>query len=113
MHWPAGCPYVMNEEFVQIRDAADPADPKESAGRAAPNVRDEPLEVFALSQFGPAPLCEPWKGPGRTRHRPATRSRSLTTMCAARSPAPTIKQGRSRGAEFIEEFAKLEAFLHV
>jgi hypothetical protein len=55
----------MNEELVQVRDTADPADPKESEGWAAPNARDEPLEVFALSQFGPAPLCEPLERSGQ------------------------------------------------
>jgi hypothetical protein len=34
-------------------------------------------------------------------------------VCGEIAGRPTIKQGRNRGAEFIEEFAKLEAFLHV
>ena len=54
---------VVNKELVEDREGADPSPNTEEAdGRARPDPRDEPREVLALGQSGPAPLGEPLEG---------------------------------------------------
>jgi len=53
---------VVNEELVEIRQRADPANAEKPDGGAGPDPRDEPREVLALGQSDPAPLGERLEG---------------------------------------------------
>jgi hypothetical protein len=98
---------VMNEELVQIRKRTDPFKTEEPPRRAAPDARDEPREVLAVSQSGPAAFGEPLEGAGQNEARPANEiAFSQHEMSGEIVSSPALEQGRSRRAEVLEKIAE-------
>ena len=60
---------VVDEELVQVRDGADPPDAEEPGRWARPDPRDQPPEVLALRESGPAPLGELLEGARKNNAR--------------------------------------------
>ena len=56
---------MVDEELVEVRKRADPADAEESGRWARPDPRDERLELPALRQPRPASLGEPLERAGK------------------------------------------------
>ena len=104
----------MNKEFVEVRQSPDPADAEEADGRPGPNPRDEPAEVVALSQSGPALLGEPLEGAGQDNARSGDEIAfpQHEMRCEIMS-SPTAEQGRNRRSQLVEQITEPEAFLRV
>ena len=104
----------MNKELVEIRQGADPSDSEEPGRRAGSDLRDEPLEVLALSHFRPSPLSESLEG---TRQDEARTSKEVVfsqhEMGGEVVTSPALDQGGNGRTELLEEIAKLKALLRV
>lgn len=104
----------MNEELVQVRDGADPADAEEPGRWARPDPRDEPPEIPLRRQPHPASLGESLKRP----RKDDAGGRDEITLTehdvggeVVRGPA--LEHRRYVSPEFLEKIAKGEALLRV
>ncbi len=105
---------VMNEELVEIRQAADPSDAEEPDGRAGPDPRDEPREVLAPGQCGPTALGEPLEGTGQNDARAGNQIPfSQHEVGGEIVSSPAREQRGSGRAELVEKITELKALLRV
>ena len=104
----------MNEELVQVREGPDPSDPEESDGRTGPDSGDQPREVLACRQSGPAPLGEPLEGTrkndARTGNEIAFSQHDVSSEIVS---SPTCEERRNERPELGEEITQLEPLLRI
>lgn len=105
---------MVDEEFVQARKRAHPADSKESGWRTGSDPGDEPGEFFLLGQPDSTSLGEPSEGAGKDEARTGNNVALAQYKVGCKvlgGPA-----GEQRGCltpEFVEQIAQCGTFLRV
>ncbi len=98
----------MNKELVEVGQSPDPLQAEETDRWAGPDPGDEPGEVLALGQSGPALLGEPLEGTRQDNAGPGNEiAFSQNNVGSEVMSSPVPEQGRDRRAELIEEIAEL------
>jgi hypothetical protein len=106
--------FVVDEELVQVRERADPADAEEPRRRPRPDPREEPPEVAGRRQPRPASLGEPLKRSRKDKARSCDQI-ALTEHDVGGEVVrgPAFDQGRGASPELLTQLAQCKALLRV